>query len=274
MSRYAYSPRILTIVLALAACELPTKLGNLSATDGDNAETTGDWTATDGETTGATTAATTGATTEEPADTWWTSTSMFDPSETTSAQTTEQETSTTGMAIPLDCLELGEADCAANGCMAYYGSAYEFPGCAQGLLFLGCSDPKECDHAEQTFCREGTEEAYKLETTCAPPGYVECEPPGVAFCDDCRSLDEAECLAEPVECQPLYGAPHIVVDDQVCADYGDQEFMACQANGGACPPFIPVVCHPDMPEKVYDSPSGCIPSGWQECGEMGTPECS
>ncbi|PCC74228.1 hypothetical protein SAMN02745121_04331 [Nannocystis exedens] len=265
MHHFAYTPRSLTIALALAACELPTKLGNLSGTDTDEqAGTTLD--ATDGETSAGTTA----ATTDNVSDTWLTSTSMFDPSETTAGPIPE----TTDGPVPIDCLELGEADCEASGCMAYYGSAYEFPGCTSGLLFLGCSDPKDCEHDQHTFCREGTDEAYELiETTCEPPGYVQCEPPGVAFCDSCESLTEAECLAEPAECQPIYGAPHIETNGSVCADYTDMQFLICQANGGACPPFVPVVCDPDNPEQPYDSPSGCIPAGWVECGERGVSGC-
>lgn len=280
MNHFAYAPRILPLVLALAACELPTKLGNLTATDstGDQAGTTAD--VTDGDTS----AGTTGATTDETTDTWQTSTTNFDPSETTvettggttSAGTTAEATSaTTSGPTPIDCLEFNEQDCVASpGCMAYYGSAYEFPGCPSGLQFLGCTDEIVCEHDKHTFCREGTDEAYEVVgTTCEPPGFVQCEPPGVAFCDSCGTLDEAGCLAEPSECQPIYGAPHIEVDGQICADYFAQEFLACQANGGACPPAIPVVCDPDEPDQAYDSPSGCIPAGWSECGEMGVSGC-
>ena len=265
MNHFAYTPRILPLLLALAACELPTKLGNLTATDstGDDAGTTAV------ETDGDTSAGTTGATSEATTEAWQTATTMFDPSETTAVpETTDGPT-------PIDCLELGEQDCAASpGCMAYYGSAYEFPGCASGLQFLGCSDEIVCEHDKHTFCREGTGEAYEvLETTCEPPGFVQCEPPGLAFCDSCGTLDEAGCLAEPSECQPIYGAPHIETNGDVCADYTDMKFLICQANGGACPPFIPVVCDPDEPDQAYDSPSGCIPAGWSECGEMGVPGC-
>lgn len=271
MNHFAYSPRILPLVLALAACELPTKLGNLSATDstGDEAGSTAD--ETDGDTSAGTTGATTEATTDATTETWQTATTVFDPSETTSAVTTSQTTGPT----PIDCLEFGEQDCLASpGCMAYYGSAYEFPGCASGLQFLGCTDAIVCENDKHTVCREGTDEAYELQgTTCEPPGFVQCEPPGVAFCDTCGALDEAGCLAEPSECQPLYGAPHIQTNGDVCADYTAMEFLACQANGGACPPSIPVVCDPDEPDQPYDSPSGCVPAGWVECGEMGVPGC-
>lgn len=271
MNHFAYAPRILPLVLALAACELPTKLGDLTATDstGDQAGTTA--VETDGDTSAGTTGALPETTTEATSESWQTATTMFDPSETTSAETTSQTTGPT----PIDCLALGEQDCAGSpGCMAYYGSAYEFPGCASGLQFLGCSDAIVCEHDKHTFCREGTEEAYEvLETTCEPPGYVQCEPPGLAFCDSCGTLDEAGCLAEPSECQPIYGAPHVEVDGELCADYLAQKFLICQANGGACPPSIPVVCDPDEPEQAYDSPSGCVPAGWSECGEMGAPQC-
>lgn len=259
MNNFAYVPRILTITLtlALAACELPTKLGNLSATDSGSSGTTGDPTATDGESS----VGTTGGTTDAPEEPWQTATTMFDPSETTLV-----ETSTTGMAIPPECVELGEADCEAYGCQAYHGKALEFPGCSEGLVFLGCSEPQECEHNSTIFCEDGTDAIYDLvDTGCAPAGFTACEAPALVYCDTCESLSEAECLDEPSECRAIYGAPHVEVDGDLCADYGNQDFLGCIANGGACPPFIPVVCKVGEPDKAWDAPSGCILQGFEDC---------
>ncbi|WAS96498.1 hypothetical protein [Nannocystis punicea] len=267
MNTYSCSPRILLALIALTACELPTKLGDLSdsgtdATTGTTAATT-DPTATDSDTSAGTTL--------EPE---LTSTTEFDPSETTLVETSNAvTTASSDTETPVVCDGLDEATCeAVDFCMRHYGVAFEFPGCSQGLVFLGCTDPQDCTDDEIILCKDGTDEVYKVESGCDPTGYSECEPPTIAFCDSCESLTEAECLDEPSECQPLYGAPHVEVDGEVCADYQDQDFLRCVANGGACPPFIPVICEDGSPEQAWDSPSGCVPAGFSECGEV-VPSC-
>ncbi|MCY1061777.1 hypothetical protein [Nannocystis sp. SCPEA4] len=266
------APLYLTLI-TLTACPLPTKLGNLSdsASDGMTPEETTastQWTATDGETSAGTTL--------EPE---LTSTTKFDPSETTGGET-EGETTVIGTAsatsessdteTPVACDGLDQATCEAVGvCVTHFGVAYDFPGCPSGQVYLGCSDPQDCDEAEHPFCKDGTDEVYQLPSGCHPSGFTLCEAPGIAFCETCEALTEAECLEEPEGCQPIYGAPHVEVEGEVCADYENKEFLRCIANGGACPPFVPVVCEVGNTDKRWDSPSGCVPAGFEECA---TPE--
>lgn len=272
MNALIYAPRYVSLasLLALAACELPTKLGNLSdsATSeaSATASTTNDSAASDGTTgTSDTTESPLSATTGEP------STSGVEPS---SVATTMFEPST-GINEPADCDGLSEGACiASGGCIAYYGTAYDFPGCSEEPTYLGCSGAQDCDNAETTLCKDGTDEIYKLSDACYIFGFTECEPEGfVPFCGQCEALDETECLAEPTDCQPIYGAPHVDVGGETCADYDNKQFLRCIANGGACPPFIPVICPIGQPDEIFDSPSGCIPGGFTECGEAGTPSC-
>jgi hypothetical protein len=269
MNLFLRSPRFLFALITLTACELPTKLGDLSdtATDGTTAATT-DATATDGATS-------TGAT----LDPELTSTTEFDPSETTLVETSNavttivETTQSSDTETPLACDGLDEATCDAVGvCASHHGVAFDFPGCSPGLVYLGCSDPQDCTDDEMVVCKDGTDEAYHLESGCHPDGYSLCEPPTIAFCGSCESFTEAECLDAPSECQPLYGAPHIDGDGETCADYQNQQFLRCVANGGECPPFIPVICEDGNPGQAWDSPSGCIPAGYSECGEV-VPAC-
>lgn len=250
-------PRIVSILslLALGACELPTKLGNLS-----------DSTTTDATTT------TTDATDSASSDTDQTTEATTKPIEPSSTATTMVEPSSDTM-TPAPCQILGEGECEFAQCQALYGVAHDFPGCSEGQVFLGCTDPQDCDQAETTFCKDGTDEAYKRPDGCQPPGFSPCEAPTFAFCGQCEALDEAECLADPDECQPIYGAPHVEIDGAMCVDYDAMKFLLCIANGGACPPFVPTLCPIGAPDEAYDVPSGCLLPGFEECDGAGTPEC-
>lgn len=259
----------ITSLLALVACELPTKLGELSATDSDGTTVAA---STADSTDGVSSTGQTGG-----PDPGTTSTGGPDPATTvgpdqTTGDTMAVEESETGTPAPCDLLPNME-ECMQNGCVAHFGIAYDFPGCAEGSVFLGCSDPQDCDDAPHIFCKDGTDEIYKTHDGCHPAGYSECEPVTDVFCGQCEALDEAGCLAEPTDCQPIYGAPHVDVRGEVCVDYDDMHFLRCIANGGACPPNIPTICRIDQPDEPYDSPSGCIPLGFEECEGAGTPAC-
>ncbi|MBZ5715894.1 hypothetical protein [Nannocystis pusilla] len=253
------APLFLTLI-TLTACPLPTKLGNLSDSDATTLEetTATPATATDGETTDGTTL--------EPE---LTSTTKFDPSETTAIGTASATSASSDTETPVACEGLDQATCEAVDCVSHFGTAFDFPGCPSGQVYLGCSEPQDCDEAEHPFCKDGTDEVYLLPSGCHPSGFSLCEAPGIALCDTCEALTEAECLEEPAGCQPIYGAPHVEVEGEVCADYENKEFLRCIANGGACPPFVPVVCEVGDTDKRWDSPSGCVPAGFEECA---TPE--
>lgn len=269
MNAFFRAPAILLTLISLNACQLSTKLGNLSdsATEGttlsETTEETSGVTATDGDTSAGTTL--------EPEPEPATATTKFDPTDTTSVGTASSSASDSGDTHePVACDGLDEETCAtADGCVSYYGVAYDYPGCPSGQVYLGCSDPQDCDEAEHAFCKDGTDEVYHLPSGCHPAGYTVCDAPTDAFCESCEALDEAACLGEAEGCQPIYGAPHVEVDGDVCADYENKEFLRCIANGGACPPFVPVVCEIGDTDKRWDSPSGCVPLGFEECA---TPE--
>lgn len=253
-------------LLALTACELPTKVGELS--DGGVEPSTSD--------SGADTEGTEGATSVGQTEGIDETTTTTKPEPSTAGSLTEGTTAETETEGKPDCEGLDEESCLVGECQAHYGVAYNFPSCSTGQVFLGCSDPQDCDDVETNFCREGTEseEAYKLPSSCAPAGFVECEPSSATFCggDGCTALDEAGCLAEPSECQPIYGAQHTEALGLACVNYNELEFLGCIANGGACPPFVPTVCPIGSP-VAYDSPSGCIPPGFEMCEGGGGPEC-
>jgi hypothetical protein len=262
MKALTYSAHALITLLTLAACELPTKVGELTASSGPEPSDSTDSASSDGQTEPELTT----GTTDEPG-----TSAPSSLSEPTSEPVGETETEG-----PPGCEAIADEEaCKAASCLPLYGVAYDFPGCSEGQVYLGCIEPQDCDDAETDVCREGaeSEEAYKLKNGCYPAGFVPCEPSTDAFCDQCEALDEAGCLAEPSECQPIYGAPHVDVGGEVCVDFNAQEFLRCVANGGACPPFVPTICPIGQPDKPYDSPSGCIPSGYEMCEGGGTPEC-
>jgi hypothetical protein len=269
-----YTHRIIPLVslLALAACELPTKLGNLA--DSDSGTGTGTEATGTGDATDSTASETTAKDTDQT-----TTTGPIDPSMTSATTAGTSVTATTGVEPSSDteawgpCETLGEEDCELAHCMPLYGVAYDFPGCSEGQVFLGCSGPDGCDDAEATFCKDGTDEVYRRPDSCTPPGFSPCAEPALAFCGSCEALDEAACLTEPEECQPIYGAPHVELEGEMCVDYEALKFLLCISNGGACPPSVPTLCPIGSPEEAYDVPSGCVPPGFEQCEGAGTPQC-
>jgi hypothetical protein len=249
---------VLPLALTLSACVLGTKVGDLPG------ESTGETPDTDGASSGAGATGNTG-TSGEPASTSNGGTSG-------AVSTSNGDTGSTG-GEPGMCEGLDEAGCAATPtCRAVHGSAFDFEGCATGPQFLGCiSDLMPCDLALTTVCREGTDEVYLNTDGCMPDGFAPCQTE-LALCGSCEALSEEECLAEPQECQGLYGAPHVEQQGAECVDFKQQVFLACAANGGACPPFVPTVCPKGETAPQFDVPSGCIPFGFETC-EGGAPAC-
>ena len=172
------------------------------------------------------------------------------------------------------CEALMQADCEANpACMAVLGAPEDFADCTPGPVFLGCIDAMPCDAVLTTVCRDGGTDSYQLSAGCIPPGFTACAGVGVACGggDDCVGLDEATCAASG--CTPISGAPHIMNNAGICADFANPEFLACMQGGVACPPSVPTVCPAGETQPAWDVPSGCIPDGFEFCGGEVVPAC-
>ena len=254
---------VLLAAIALTACELPTKLGDLPDDVGTSSTTE-----QPDDTEGASTAAT-----AETAGTSGTSgtSGPDDTTSTTSATSTTSTTSTTTGAPPA-CEGLDEAACAQEpGCQAHHGVAYEFESCPAGHVYLGCSAAEPCDLVLTTICRDGTDEVYLNDSGCIPPGFSVCDAGGLDLCGGCEALDEAACLAEGDFCEPIYGAPHVQKEGLICADFANQVFLTCMLLDGQCPPSIPTVCKVGMPDQAFDVPSGCVAPGFELCQDAVSP---
>jgi len=250
----------LTTALALAACVLPTKIGDLP--DGDDSTGAPDSTSVGDSTTGQPDA--TDATTKSEDTTATTTDATTQGDVTFDSQTSEQ---------PGECEALGEADCALQGgCVAKYGAPFDFPGCSPEPTFLGCLPSQPCDLALTTVCRDGTDEAYQASDGCIPAGFTACDSDLPLCGGDCDGLDEAACAANNA-CTPIHGHPHVTENAMACVDNMHNVFLACHADSGACPPFVPTVCAKEDLGTPFDVPSGCIPSGFVECEGAGTPAC-
>lgn len=89
---------------------------------------------------------------------------------------------------------------------------------------------------------------------------------------DCESLDEPTCLAEPA-CTAHHGAPHVMQNGTVCADFKNPQFLACGAAGPPCPPAVITVCPIGQPITAFDVASGCVPPGYEVCMDGPVAEC-
>lgn len=250
----------LLAALALTACELPAKVGDLPDTE---------TAAESGAETGETGDATEGGTIDEPnptapdTTTSATSDSGDDPSDSSPA--------TDPSAGPPECADFDEAQCTSDpGCAPLYGEPLIVEGCMIGsAVFLLCHDADlECDTAESFVCDE--QSAYKIPVTCEFPGLDECGPPMCGA--PCEGLSESDCTADDA-CKPVYGNPHVPFDDGLCVDGNTTAYLGCLQDTGECPPFIPTVCPEGVADEFYDVPSGCVPPHFEECGQGGTPAC-
>lgn len=245
----------LTTALALSACELPTKIGDLKGDESTGADT--GTTAEPEQTTG-----------DDPDDV----TGKPEQTTVTPDETTGAPDETTG--TPAACESLDATECAAQaGCMPANGVIYEDGACNVEPEFLGCLPEMPCDAVILTICRDGTDEVYQLFDGCVPAGFTPCEVDLEPCPDACAGLIEVDC-AEIPECLPIYGSPHITENGMACVDTEIAAYLGCQTDNGACPPFIPTICAPDAPDQPFDSNSGCIPPGWTECDGAGTPPCN
>lgn len=191
--------------------------------------------------------------------------------DTSGGPDTDPGTGETGLADGCDAL--GPDQCADDpDCMPVIGQPEDFEGCMPGQQFLGCIDNIGCDDVLLTVCKDGTKESYRLPNGCFPPGFTPCDGLGTQCggAAQCELLDEDACKAEG--CTPVTGAPHIVKNGGMCADFDNLEFLGCLGPDVACPPFVPTLCPVGKKEPTWDVPSGCIPAGFEECGMM-LPEC-
>lgn len=172
-----------------------------------------------------------------------------------------------------ECAALTEAECeAAPECAPRHGLAFAFDGCPEGQVYLGCGVEMACDAALTTACRDGTDEVYQLSSGCLPPGFTACETDLGLCAGVCLGLDEAACAAAR-GCKSIFGNPHVVDGGGLCVDDKSPQFLACDVDTGACPPFVPTVCPEGQPDQRFDVPSGCIPPGFMDCEGGGTPAC-
>lgn len=274
---------VLPGALALAACELPAKVGDLdeleeSGTTGDTDEPEAT-SSTSGKpemtssTSGPEMTSSTGAPdmTSSTTGPEMTSTSTSGPDMTSS-------TSTTGLDATggSSCDFLDQETCEAEpDCMVYHGTAHDFPGCPLGGTYFGCGMAMDCDASLVTICRDGTDEVYSNSSGCIPPGFTPCDVPDTGPCDgtgECETYDEVQCADDNDFCEPIYGWPHIEQDGEQCVSEG-AVFFVCATIDGACPPVAPTLCPPDALDERYDFSSGCTPPGFVECGGQGTPPC-
>lgn len=186
--------------------------------------------------------------------------------DTTGSTTDPRPTSgpTTG---PIGCTGLDELACADTlGCRPVLGVPFDFGGCAPNPAFLGCIDDVGCDDALTVVCRDNSLEVYQLPDTCIPPGFSPCDT-DLPLCEDaCLGLDEQACL-DDFACSGHYGAPHVMQNDMLCADYNNLEFLACQKLLPPCPPVVLTVCPIGQPDSAFEVASGCLPPGYENCGD-------
>ncbi len=247
----------LPVALALSACVVGTKVGDLpeeTASAADTMDTTG----TAGGSTG-----TTGGGSTEGKD------SSTDGKDSSGGPQTDTSDST-GLPLPIttdgpaECEGLDEAACGATpGCWVLHGEAYAFEGCPALPQYLGCKVDTGCSEDEISVCRDGTDEVYWRPDGCIPPGFSQCETP-LARCGSCEALDEVTCQDDGDLCAPLYGAPHVLQDGEMCVDFEKGVFLAC-APSEPCEPWVPTVCPIGDPEPRFDVTSGCIPFGFEVC---------
>lgn len=204
-------------------------------------------------------------------------TTTNDPSMATSVGPTgdpDTGPATTGLGDGCDAFS-NEKECAGDpDCMAVVGEAQDFAGCSAGPQFLACIDAMPCDAVLVTVCRDGTEESYQLPNGCVPPGFTPCDGPGQACGGGggvCADLPTNE-ACKLAGCAPILGAKHTVIDGGICADFNNMEYLGCFDPEVPCPPFVPTVCPKGEKEPAWDVPSGCIPAGFEICGEL-APEC-
>ena len=174
---------------------------------------------------------------------------------------------------PGDCAALTLAACEATPeCMPIFGESELFDDCKPDPQFLGCLPQQPCDTVLLTVCDVETNESFRLSSGCIPAGFAACEGNGLPCGGgmECEGLGEADCAT--FGCTEILGAPHVTVNDAVCADYEKLEFLACLPPETSCPPVIQILCPTGEDAPTWDVPSGCKPAGFEAC-EGVVPAC-
>jgi hypothetical protein len=194
---------VVVVALALTACEISTKVGDLEDTESGGslgAETSG---ASNGplattSTSTTTTVTDSGSETDSGGQATTSTTTTMSGDEATSSGEVEGTTSTTTTMTGVDtsgesgvvgCEGLDEAECTAMaGCKAISGQPHGFGGggmCVKDeFVFLACAvDSGACPPFIPTVCPVGeTEPKFDVPSGCIPPGFDNCDGAGMPPC--------------------------------------------------------------------------------------------
>lgn len=192
---------VVVVALALTACEISTKVGDLEDPESGGslgAETSGTSSGQQATTSTTTTVTDSGGETDSGGQATTSTTTTLTGGEATSSGEVEGTTSTTttmtggdtsGESGAMDCEGLGEAECMATpGCKAIRGQPHGFGGggvCVKDeFVFLACAvDSGACPPFIPTVCPVGeTEPKFDVPSGCIPPGFEECEGGGMPPC--------------------------------------------------------------------------------------------
>ncbi|MEC7983856.1 MAG: hypothetical protein VX278_01750 [Myxococcota bacterium] len=120
------------------------------------------------------------------------------------------------------------------------------------FILFACMESKTDDTATETDT--ATEETETGETVVSEE-MVHC--PSLSF-DECATQEQ---------CELISASPVVTNDDgSICVDNSSQETIACEFAGCSADPTITVASSPDS-DTCWVIPSGCLPEGWQTCGE-------
>jgi hypothetical protein len=269
------SLRLLTLAsLFTLACKPGPGGDDTTESTGSTAETAGttvgasETTAGEGPTTSTSTSTSTSTGTGD-------GTSGDTSGETTAPTSTGPDPVTTG---DVDCATIpAQSECdATRGCQSVVGLAQEFVDCAPGEHFLGCIAAQPCDAVIVTVCRDDSDEVYEVGGCLPESGFSPCAGPGAACPDGVTTCEEITTFGECVnnQCRVVLAAPHIEVDGETCASYGDdEEFLGCIEVDAACVDDTIILCPIGMDAPNWDSASGCVPPGFESCAVPPVPAC-
>lgn len=94
-----------------------------------------------------------------------------------------------------------------------------------------------------------------------------CDHGELELCPACEGLNEAACAAA-LDCLPYFGAPHVVQDGAVCADFVHEQYLECLGPGGViCNTAPDVVCPIGQPALKFTVLENCSLDGFMGgCG--------
>ena len=123
------------------------------------------------------------------------------------------------------------------------------------LFLLGCTESKSNDSANENTNTDTAEEVSDSGETVVSEEMVHC-----------HALSIDECATEE-QCEVISGSPIITNDaGEICVDSSGQTDIACEFAGCSAEPSITVASSPES-DTCWVIPSGCLPEGWETCGE-------